>query len=420
MLLSQSARNNLRFSFVIIAILISLNFWSFRLLPESVYRVLEAALLGGLIFFVFTSSAKITEKLLFRDNVILFIAIPLLSGISAFIYHDQPLHLSLLILRTNFFWLLYFVLHFFNVKEKQLLRLLLAMGLMWMLITVVQQFTYPVYYFYSKDESDSYSILRAGIYRFMAYGHQYGTFVLIYCVYMYFVRRKVLYLVITIFSLIAFYYYGTRQFAVAGLACIPFAIFFLKGSTRLIALAVAIIGGCVLFYFRDQLFSQYVAMTREQLQFGEDVRQRSAKFWLNEYWPHWTATIFGNGRPHIGSEYGQEVEAIRSKFHFYRSDVGIAGALNEFGILYVLNILIVNIKGLRSWNLLKHDKYLVLLFLNLTILLPTSLYYANSAGIPFYCCLFYLFEKACSRKRQALSTVQVVDAQRKHSFGLSN
>jgi hypothetical protein len=420
--LAKRSRQNAKFGFVAVAVLISLNLWSFQLIPENIYKVLEALLLGVLILVLFTSKEKIRQPLIFKENVILFMVIPVLSAISALIYHDQSLPLSMLILRTNFFWLLYFVLHRFDIPKQSAINLLVFVGLVWMIITIVQQFTYPTYYFYTRSESDDYSILRANVYRFMAYGHQYGGFVLFYFAYKYFQRRKVAYLLVVAISLTAFYYYGTRQFAIAGIICIPLAVLFLKGKSRMIAASLIIIGATLIFYYRDPLFQQYIEMTRNQYQGGEDVRQMGAKFWLFEYWPHWTTQIFGNGRPHINSAYGAEMERIRLTYHFYRSDVGIIGAFNEFGILYVLNVLWTTLKGLRSRYLLTFDKYLVLLFINSLVLLLTSLYYSNSMGIPFYCLLFYVFEKSYVEKR-LLTKPRQADGKdlevKRRRFGLS-
>jgi hypothetical protein len=79
--------------------------------------------------------------------------------------------------------------------------------------------------------------------------------------------------------------------------------------------------------------------------------------------------------------------------------VGIIGAYNEFGILYVLNMLWVNIKGLKNKFFTYDTKYLKLLFFYSIILLITSQYYSKSTGIPFYCLVFYLIEKSFAEKK---------------------
>jgi hypothetical protein len=320
--------------------------------------------------------------------------IPVISAFGAYIFHDQAFSLSLLVLRLQLLWLFYLVLHIFNFSKETIIKLMIVVGIVWAVITIIQQFTYPVYYFSSRSEK------RAGVYRFMVHGLQYGSFFLLYFFYQYLVKRKIYYLLLAILGLVGFYFYGTRQFALAAMACMFIATFMVRGRAQLNAITIFLIAVPLLIIFKDVLFAQHIEITKEQFQYGDNIRELSAKFWLNDYWPnHWVAKITGNGPTHELSSYGQEMKFIQVYYGFFRSDVGVIGAFNEFGLLYALNILWVNFKGLSNKYFTKNDKFLKLLFINSILLLLTSQSYSYGGGIPFYCLIFYLTDKAFEEKK---------------------
>jgi hypothetical protein len=393
-MLLKRTRDNLQFAFIASAVLISLNFWAFRGLPDKAYRALEMLLYAGTVLVLLFSTYGKSRKTYFNSNAILFLTLPLLSVVGAWFFHQQHPALSLWVLRVNILWLLYFVLHKFNIPVERIIKLMVFTGIVWMLITIIQQFTFPNYLFYHDSEANPNSFYRLGVYRFRVYGHQYGTFVLLFFFYQYLHKRKLLHLGIVLLGLVALYYYGTRQFAISALICIVLSLGYVRGRARLYAGLLLLLGVPILFYYKDVLFAKYIEMTVQQLNNPESAREVSARFWFYEYWPTWLAKITGNGVPHIASEYGREMDILKYTMRLFRSDVGIIGAFSQFGIFYVLNILWCNMKGLRNKYLVNGSKYLNLIFINLIILLVTSEYYFNLMGIPFYCFIFYLYDKS--------------------------
>lgn len=387
-----------KFGIIALAAIVSIKLWSFDEVSGGKLNVLEIPILLSMIAIVLYGYNKIHgQRLLFKYNVHFFIWIPFLSAYGALLYHHQSLSFSLVVLRTNFYWLLYFVLHIFNIPTKRIINLMIFIGAVWIFLTIIQQFTYPHYYFYSRDDNDK-SIYRAGVYRFMVAGHQYGDFVLFYFFYNFLITRKITNLVFVFLGLLGFYFYGTRQFALSAVACMCISAFFVKGMHKIYMIILLCIAAGVILQYRDQLFGQYVEMTSEQLKYGDDIRLLSANFFLTEYWPSKLARLIGNGAPYAFSSYGKEITNINLYLHFYRSDVGIIGAFNQFGILYVLNILWLNVKGLAGKYFSYETQYLRLFFLNALILIFLSEYYSKSTVIPFYCFILYLVDKSMEEK----------------------
>src|SRR5687768_7102173 len=89
----------LEFWLVAITVLVSINLWSFQLIGEIVYRGLEAIVLFTLLIIVAYHSQILKSNLIFKNNVLLFILLPFMSALAAVTFHNQPLGLSLVLLR---------------------------------------------------------------------------------------------------------------------------------------------------------------------------------------------------------------------------------------------------------------------------------------------------------------------------------
>lgn len=413
-MVAETKNSGLKFGIIVLTTIISLKLWSFNAIDESIMNIIEIGVLCILlVIFLYNVNKIQRHRTLFKANVYLFIAIPFVSAFGALVFHRQPYMVSVMALRIEFYWLLYFILHVFEIPAKKVVNLILVTGCIWIFLTSAQQFTYPTYYFFTRDE-ENHSIFRAGVYRFMVLGQQYGLFVLFYFFYRYLNTFKIYNMILVMAGLAGFYYYGTRQFAVAAIVCMLVAILFIKASSRFKILFMMVSAIFIVWVFagifmawslKDTLLNQYVEMTNEQFQYGDDIRLLSIKFYLFEYWPHWIAKIIGNGQSYGTSPYGMEMDLIRGKYHYYRSDVGIIGAYNAFGIFYVINIIWLNIKGLFNKFYTYEGKYLKLFYINSLFLLILSEYYSNGSGIPFYCFILYLTDKSYEEKNSAQDLV---------------
>src|SRR6478672_10582460 len=117
-----SNNKKIQYAFVCFVALVSTGFWSFQALPDTVNNLLRIALMAIFIMIVVWSSYVFNKPgLSFKTNVILFITVPFLSVIGAYIYHHQSFLLSISQLRENFLWLFYFVLHIFQIEKKKII-----------------------------------------------------------------------------------------------------------------------------------------------------------------------------------------------------------------------------------------------------------------------------------------------------------
>jgi len=379
--------------------LICINLWSFQIISEDIFNILEVLAMAALIVIVcFTTKVFLYKGLAFKKFVLLFFFLPLLSVVGANIYHDQPLSLSFLLLRSNLVWLLYFVLHIYNVSPQRLLKFVLFVGIVWAFLTTAQQFTYPVAYFYTRGE-DSASLFRGDIVRYGIAGQQFGVFALLYFTYRYLTTKNIYTLPFAGLALLGLYYTGGRQTLAASFACIIVAVLLLEGISKWTYLIMfSILGVLVILVLQPAMIMNMISLTDEQVNNKDYIRFHSANFYLNEYWPHWGAKLLGNGRPHELCNYGVEMNYIQKVLHFFRSDVGIIGVYNTYGLFYVLTIFAVNIKGMFMRLRDREDKYLKPIFFYTFFTLLLNVSYAGTGNIPFFCLLYYIADKALEKE----------------------
>lgn len=390
------ASENVRFNFVAAVSLISISLWSCKLIDEGIFRQLEVLSCLLLILCVlFNTKVFLQKGVHFKVFVLCFLFLPLTSVIGAYLFHRQPIGLTLLLERVNLFWLLYFVLHIFDLPTERIKNLIIFLGGVWAFLTVAQQFTYPTAFFYSRGED-----IRAGVIRLMVTGLPFGVFVLFYYFNEYLITRKTNYLLFAFFMMAALYFNGSRQTLGAAIFCMLIAVFMLKGEEKWKYITTLVLMGLVVVLFLQPSFlAEHIELTTVQMNDEDYIRFRAVDFYFNEYWPHWGAKLIGNGKPHIDSDYGLEMEYLSKGLGLFRVDIGIIGAYNSFGLFYIVNAIIVTIKALSFRLPSEKNRPLKLYLIFSTILLPLSFFYPSAVGMSFFSLLFYLIDKAVTEKK---------------------
>lgn len=389
------ASENLKLGFVASIVLIGINLWSFQVIGEVFFKALE--LLAGLTMLVIVASnTSILFKrgVKFKVEVLLFLLLPLLSLIGAYAFHDQPVHLSLLFYRINLFWLFYFVLHIFNISSEKIIKLMIFIGCGWALLTVIQQFTYPIIFFYTRSED-----IRGNVVRIMPSGQHFGVFVLLYFFYSFLVSKKETALPFIALGLAGVYFYGSRQTLGMAIVSMLVGVLLLKGLAKWKYLISAVFAALfVVVVMQPSMISEYMELTNRQVSDEDYIRFQAIDFYLNQYWPHWWAKLLGNGQAHEQAAYGVEMYYITKVLGFHRSDIGIIGVYNAYGVFYILNIIFVCVRAFFMKMPLAKDKYLKLPIFYTAILLPLSVSFSTGSGMCFYALLFFLIDKSLEKE----------------------
>jgi hypothetical protein len=267
--------------------------------------------------------------------------LPFMSIIPCYFEHEQSIYTSLrLLLDMQLCWLLYFVLHRFQISEKDLFKMLIFIGSAWVALEMIQQVTYPNYYFYTRGDTDLKSIeIRAGIYRYMITGISFALLALFYYLQKIFDsdKQRVKNFSWVIFFLLGVYLYMTRQILVSVLATV-FIAPLLTEKINIKKKILFFLGGIFLlgsiYLFKDVLFGELIEDTGSEVN-DDNIRVSSYLFYLN-YWDDWTCFIFGNGLYDEASSYGKYLSYVENDLGLWRSDVGIIGELSKYGIIYMM------------------------------------------------------------------------------------
>ena len=97
----------------------------------------------------------------------------------------------------------------------------------------------------------------------------------------------------------------------------------------------------VFFIFQDLIIGLIKLSETQASQEGEDIRMRSARFYLTEFYPNFVNYIIGNGSSHMANAYGMKVMYYQTVFGYYLSDLGMLGVYVRLGVLYIIGVFLI-------------------------------------------------------------------------------
>lgn len=389
--------------FIAIIFLASVRFFSFTLFDNLYSDLLEVGCIVGLILY--NASLKLKIRTPFVFYVKSFIIISLLSSIPAFLFHDQGFNLSLMASRVIFFWLLYFTLHRMNIPVKKLENIMLLFGILWATIMIIQQFTYPTVFFNAyngatyENGDEKVTESRGGIIRIMIIGLGFCYYMVSYMWQQ--LREKLSIRNMILFTLImtGLLLTQSRQL-IFGIILIFIADviidFRIKSNKSVKFTFIFVAIGVLFFSVAGEFLVALVELSQEQNITSKDyIRGLEIDFFLFKYWPDPLCYLMGNGWDHANSAYGHEMkEEIQRSMGFHRSDIGIIGAFNKFGLAYIIIIFMFYALILFPKKNFIVPKYIRIFFIlcALTSLSGANFFELSSFFVPFTC-LFYIIDK---------------------------
>lgn len=338
----------------------------------------------------------ITNRLHIRTSILekyiyIFLTLPFISALSATLLHNQDIVISIRATLFNLAYVTFFLLYAIKTKVKDISMLFCILGVIWCLIEIIQQFTYPAYLFASRIETMESSIeIRNGIYRYGVTGSYFGIFLIFYCFEKLLANKNRLFVMGFILGLIGIYLTTTRLLIAAVIFCICIGLL-LTRKIKLKSLVLFGIIGVIIYQYSDILFGSFVEKTQNDL--NEDyIRFQTYTFYGLEYNNSLLAILLGNGQFSADSFYGQEILKYRD-LGLYQSDIGIVGLYSLYGIAYVINILFLFFSLIRKRKFISLHLQLYCIFLLITsVTLPHFGYSVHS--IICTCFVFYVVDKS--------------------------
>lgn len=384
-----------------ILILISIDFFSSRFWIELPLRnwlmlALGSAMLVVSLYYIFKKQTQ------FRMELFFFLITLVFSALSSNLLYNQGFFDSY---RGSMVYTysigLYFLAHHFKLKEDFIFKMLLYVALVFTAIEVVEQFTYPDYWFcgrIEKEENDTVE-MRMGLWRMYIYG-------IYFCLLSFtLVLQKVIegkdfisniLLLIVIFIGIVFFV--ARKDIYAAVSVVFLGVLFGKGKNS--SFVKIIIGALVIlsvFVLSETMASLNEQSADELDDFENFIRVLAAKYFLFDMNSSPFYYMFGAGIPFGNSPLVAKITYLANVFRFFQSDCGFIGYFSKVGAFGLLPWVII------IYKILKNYKYVDLsLLLFLVIMIELSFFdfwgqqFRNVAASMLY---LYLVDRSITRNK---------------------
>lgn len=340
----------------------STNLWTLTWFDLKFYQYFHLLIMVFFIWNIVKNTNKKLEQGFSKPFITALLLLPLLSVYSCKVLHEQSITASLTVWRMHLGWLLYFILWYKKINEQQCIKIICCIGIIYALITLGQQITYPFAPFGSRTIGSGYTEnlaggiveKRMGFYRFGIEGVSYAVAALFICI-----AKRVNYqhlkllILCLILSIIAC---GNRQTMVS--VFVAYCYYLLYRNNVKYKIGYIILISCLILFlysFKDVLFGS-LANVSEDLESG---RSFSYIYYFNDYISNPLSIFFGNGVGHESSAYGSEAIYFDNK-RVILADIGMVGTLYYWGAIYVLTYFTAVFRLLKNKYLDIHIKAIML------------------------------------------------------------
>lgn len=276
----------------------------------------------------------------FNIEIFLILTGVAVSMVMAQIGHDQSLGTTFIAQRFMYFYLIYWALHAIKISAEDLEKIIVWMGVTFSVLYIIQFLMYPTILFDVRIAEDR------GTVRIFMPGF---TFLVL----AYFLVMNRLFESFSLSRLASFLLFisililmGTRQVIFSVLLLTIMNVLFSRRVQSKVLIVLLLIASIVpvIIVFED-IFISLIELSKNQSEnLAENVRIRSAVFFLTELFPNTAAYFTGNGADSTNSSYGYMIQMYKDAYGFYQSDIGIIGDYTKFGVAFVLGVFIILIK----------------------------------------------------------------------------
>ena len=328
--------------FLLALLTVACNFFSHVNIPKGYSDTIIKAFSLLLLAFLIIKRPR-GPQYHFSYFVLLFSFLPFLSLINSLSLFNQGIRDGFIATLPSCIWLLYFVLHYLNVKEGTIMRAFLWCGLFIIGVQIIQQYTYPDAVFgvftdeisMEKNLAGEIARQRNGLWRFNMNNNMYYTAPFLFAAWIWLKKRfDILLLVIIALFLVSTYLTLTRQVMVAMILTLVFSALF--GTKRkkwktILFVMVLLWGG---YEYYDVLFESLEVQTEEE---SLGARIFAFEYFWKDSMRSISTFLFGYGAPTGSSAFSDYVLHLGKDLKCFASDVGFVGVNWKFGILYVLS-----------------------------------------------------------------------------------
>lgn len=362
--INNRTANTLQNGIVLFLMLFFTNFWSFKAY-EGIPRYVLFIISYLLLFHSLRNRSYLRDKVMAK-NVNFIVASFFLSCIPSIFVFGQSFYAAFAgILMVLSPILLYYLLHKWNISEQTLFKYLIFFTAVFAFLSVLQQFTYPVYLFAGREENEYTGLLdeRMGFWRFYLFGKDFCALALMLCFgqIMGKGRRKVLDYILFGVCAVAIYFFLARKEIYGAISCVVLGYLFSAKKTGLATKLVFAILMVVGYIFLSSTMVELNMQTYEELGEGSEdfIRIMAAEHFMYEFSDNPLYYALGSGVPGGDNELGKIITNLTENMHFYQDDCGFIGYFSRFGIIGLIIQIIAAIKIARNY---KHIDLALLLY----------------------------------------------------------
>jgi hypothetical protein len=388
--------------FISIIILCALQFYELVILGDLI-RITHLMGIGIILLLIFIYGIY-DSSFKFKPNFTIFIIIILLS-LPASMYvaktqYNQSIPLSLLGQRHMYYYLMYFAAHAIKTRPKDIERVFLYFGILFIVFYFIQMIAFPNKIF------DVTIFKDRGTIRIFLPGLTFMIFGYFYTLQNFLEKNNVRYLIFNFMALIIVILLGSRSLLIVVLLVTIINLLISKRiKSKVLIYMLAFFGAFLIVIIFKNIFISLIEATEETKKTGlENVRIKAAIFYLTHMFPNGISYIFGNGVASGQSEYAGRIYMYSSKYGFYLSDIGIIGNYINYGVLFVVGVfgLLWKVYKTKVESSLNHVKYF---FLFVFLALPTGGGFSESELIVVVCLSLYVLDVGSyfNKKHQQLT-----------------
>jgi hypothetical protein len=251
--------------------------------------------------------------------------------------HQQGYLLSIWVQIYMYFFFFYYFLHILRIRPEEIEQLIIIMAIAWLALFIIQYVIYPRVIF------DTRITAERGTVRIFVPGGSFASLMYFYFLLYYFREKKARYLIFCFIFLMIPILQGTRSSILTLLLGTSIFILFSRQVTSKLSIFFLMgVSLVIVFFLFQDIFMNLIQVSEHQAaQETEDIRVRSAKFFLTDFYPNKINYIIGNGEGHMMSGYGMRIMYYKINYGFYQSDIGIIGAYTKYGVLYIIAIFLM-------------------------------------------------------------------------------
>lgn len=393
---------------VFITILLSTCVWSSLQLGISPWRSVNPILLS-VIFLIILFLKKSPKFRYSFQNVVSLSLISLYFSVftSYVLYKQSPIYSIFFVTQLTYGFFLYFILHKYNFPTKKVINSITVISVVWVILEIVQQFTYPQLWFARTDNPEK----RMGLIRLYIWG---VDFVMIALCYWWgkitngssLNKKKILSLCIVL--TVGLLCYASRKHIYATLMVVLLAIINMKGSHRaLVRFTLLIALSWILVNFYASFMEANSQLNEMQGGDGEDfIRILEFKYFTTDFLHGPFEYCFGVGIPDLPTSMGRELERLKDMYGFYQSDIGVFGYFTQFGFFGIVPIVMYIFIFLKNWRYI--DNQYRYFFLMKLLLIVFDFWAMWGVGMVAWALFMYLVDQNIKENKEKKTKIALI------------